>query len=67
MQHRFFPLIILICFLTAPQAAFAYLDAGTGSQILQIAIATFVGAAFGLKAGWHKIKALFRKVWKVKK
>jgi len=36
-----------------------YIDLGTGSLIIQIAIASFVGGLFMLKIFWGKVKALF--------
>lgn len=63
MKHHLPIIIILIGILLAPQTVLAYLDAGTGSQILQIAIATCIGAAFAFKTSWHKIKAIFKKVF----
>ena len=35
----------------------AYIDAGTGSLIIQILIASFVGGVFLIKVFWRKIKA----------
>lgn len=69
MKQRFFSAIaragVLILFgaLLLPQLALAYLDAGTGSQILQIAIASVIGVAFVFKSGWQRIKILFRKLF----
>ncbi|MDA7915947.1 hypothetical protein N9B94_01785 [Verrucomicrobia bacterium] len=37
----------------------AYLDPGTGSLIIQAAIAFFCGIAFTLKVYWHKVKGFF--------
>lgn len=44
--------------LFAPKA---YLDPGSGSYILQILIATFVGGLFALRASWGKISNYFRR------
>ena len=44
-----------------PLAAFAYLDPGTGSIILQGLIAALAAAGFVMKAYWYKIKSLFGK------
>ena len=38
---------------------FAYLDAGTGSMILQAVAAGAVGVLVFVKAFWHRIKNLF--------
>lgn len=39
--------------------AFAYLDPGSGSLILQILIGAVAGAFFAVKAYWIKIKSFF--------
>jgi drug/metabolite transporter (DMT)-like permease len=38
----------------------AYLDPGSGSFILQLLIASLVGAAFIIKTYWRRINAFFR-------
>ncbi len=50
----------LVC-LTYPQEAHAYVDPGTGSMLLQAAIAIVVGGTFALKMYWHRLKARFTK------
>ena len=40
-----------------PSPAHAYLDAGTGSMILQIGIATAAAGLFILKNHWRRLKA----------
>ena len=42
----------------APSIAAAYIDPGTGSMVLQIALATFLMAGVALKTFWHKVKGL---------
>lgn len=39
--------------------AYAYLDAGTGSIILQGLIGAFVAAGLFMKAYWYKLKIFF--------
>ncbi|WP_064108351.1 hypothetical protein [Legionella jordanis] len=39
--------------------AYAYLDPGTGSLIIQSTIAAVTGGLFVLKTYWHKLKSLF--------
>lgn len=41
--------------------AYAYLDPGTGSVILQVLAAAVLGALFTIKSYWHSLKALFSK------
>ena len=60
MQHRRI-LISLAAFLAAfmfflPREANAYIAPGTGSYILQIALAALLGGLFALKMFWKNIK-----------
>jgi hypothetical protein len=42
-----------------PQPAYAYLDPGTGSLIIQVVVAALLGAAFTVKVYWRNIKTFF--------
>jgi hypothetical protein len=55
-------LIVLFVALCA-QPAFAYLDPGTGSMLLQVILGGIAAVGVALKLGWHKIRAAlgFRK------
>jgi len=46
------------------QNAFAYLDPGTGSYIIQVIIALVVGAAFSIKMFWKRIVIFFKNTFK---
>jgi len=48
--------------LLLPRNAFAYIDPGTGSYILQIMLAAFLGALFALKIFWGNVKSFFVKL-----
>jgi hypothetical protein len=48
--------VLLVC-CVFPRPAHAYLDAGTGSMILQIILASSAAALFILKTQWRRIKA----------
>lgn len=50
-----FGLFVLVYFVV-PQKAYAYLDPGTGSYIIQVAIATLAGGTYLIFAFWGKIK-----------
>ncbi len=52
-------IILGMFYLIFPQVAFAYLDPGTGSYILQMLIAGILGAFFMIKIFWNKIKFFF--------
>jgi hypothetical protein len=51
-------LVIMLLFL--PSRADAYLDPGTGSFILQAAIAVALAGAVTLKHYWHRVRNMFR-------
>lgn len=51
-------LFFLLFITTTTQA---YIDPGTGSQLLQVLIASSVGIIFAIKTYWSKIKIFFHK------
>jgi len=40
-----------------------YLDPGSGSYIIQLIIASLLGAAFIVRASWSKIKIFFKRIF----
>jgi hypothetical protein len=52
-----FLLLLLVIF---PGSAHAYLDPGTGSYVLQLLIATVIGALFALKMFWKRVVTFFK-------
>ena len=42
-----------------PPIVFAYLDPGTGSYLLQLALASILGASYAVKHCWARIRSLF--------
>ncbi len=54
-----FIVLVLAC-LIFPCPAYAYLDPGTGSYMLQLLIAGLLGAAFAVKLFWKNIAAFFK-------
>ncbi len=56
--RRFIPLFTIVILLIHKNA-YAYLDPGTGSYILQIVIAAILGAFFLLKSYWGRLKIFF--------
>ena len=52
-------LSIAVALVVFPHNAYAYLDPGTGSYILQMVIAGLLGAAFAIKMFWIRIKGFF--------
>ena len=59
MNHPFF--FLLFAFFFFPMTASAYLDPGTGSMVVQVVIATFVGALYMLKIYWRKVFWIFKR------
>jgi hypothetical protein len=53
--------ILLYCSLLVPQKAYAYIDPGTGSIILQVFLGVLVAGTVSLKIFWSKIIGLFKK------
>ena len=52
-------ILTLILLLWPIRKAYAYIDPGTGSYIIQVMIGGLLGAAFALKVYWKKVKAYF--------
>ena len=52
-------LSLLFLSLVAPPAAFAYLDPGSGSMLLQLVLGGLAGLAVIAKLYWHRLLALF--------
>jgi hypothetical protein len=62
MSHRTL-IAASACILTIlPTAAFAYIDPGTGSLLVQGAIASFVTAGVAIKVNARRVKMLFTKL-----
>ena len=62
------PLIFLVSNLNSTLSSIlksgdAYLDPGSGSFILQLLIASLVGAAFIIKTYWRRINTFFRQLF----
>ena len=50
------PTLTALSILCLAQNAYAYIDPGTGSYILQVLAATLLGASFMAKSLWLKLK-----------
>ncbi len=51
-----------VLLLISTRDARAYIDPGTGSFVLQLVIASLLGAAFAVKGFWKNIKTFFSKL-----
>jgi hypothetical protein len=45
--------------MTTPPIVYAYLDPGTGSYLLQLALAGMLAASYAVKHFWARIKSVF--------
>ena len=54
---------IVLMLLVLPYNSYAYLDPGTGSYIIQLIMAVFLGGIFALKIFWKQIKIFFVKIF----
>ncbi|UCF35353.1 MAG: hypothetical protein JSU96_10895 [Acidobacteriota bacterium] len=64
MVSRLFVLLfvsLLGAVVLFPPSAYAYVDPGTGSFMLQIIVAGIAAASFSLKLFWGRIKSFFSK------
>lgn len=57
MNKKYIMLIFIFFFVN--DWIYGYLDPGSGSYLIQILIAAFVGVSFGIKVFWKKIKSFF--------
>lgn len=53
---------LAVCLFLLAGEAHAYLDPGTGSYFLQLALAALVGALFLVKLFWTRVKSFFKKL-----
>ena len=51
-----------LLYVILPTGAYAYLDPGTGSYVIQIVIATLAGGAYVVITSWGKIKTFLSSV-----
>lgn len=49
-------LLLAMFLLAAPTPAYAYVDPGTGSYLLQLLIGGFLGALYAIKLYWGRIR-----------
>lgn len=59
MKKIFIPVVALSAFMLFPVSAFAYLDPGTGSAIIQGLLGAVAALAVVLKLYWHRLLKLF--------
>jgi hypothetical protein len=54
--------VFLFVLIVCAKPAYAYIDPGTGSFIIQVLIAMFAAAAVALNIFWRNIKLFFAKL-----
>lgn len=52
--------LLLLIVIGTPERADAYLDPGSGSFILQAAIAVLLAGAVTFRQSWHRLRNLFK-------
>jgi O-antigen/teichoic acid export membrane protein len=57
-------ILFFLCFFFFTSSAYAYLDPGTGSIILQAIVGAFAAFFSTIYIFWEKVKFFFRKVFK---
>ena len=57
---KFWTGIICILMLVSVDSAFAYLDPGTGSMLLQVILGGFAAVGVAIKLYWHKIRVALK-------
>ncbi|GEM_PF-3500275 len=50
---------VISTFLASGHSPLAYLDGGTGSMLVQAALAGALSAAFMLKTQWQRVRSMF--------
>lgn len=51
--------VLVVLALVFPRDAYAYLDPGTGSLVIQTVIAAVAAAAYAVRSYWGRIRTLF--------
>jgi hypothetical protein len=66
-KYRLVLFLLLLLGLLAPGIAYAYLDPGTGSYIIQLVIGMVLGGLFAVGLFWRRVIAFFRRIFGGKK
>ncbi len=61
MLRKLSNLVCALFVVFAPSSAYAYIDPGTGSILIQGMIAAIAAIGVTLKLYWHRFKAFFRR------
>ena len=66
-MNKIFSLLCIITLIIFPTKAFAYLDPGTGSIILQAILGFIAATVASISIYWEKFKSLISKLFDKKK
>ena len=55
--------VLALFYLIFPEKAYAYMDMGSLSYILQLIVAALVGILLTTKIVWHRIRFFFKKLF----
>ena len=58
-KYQIFSIFLLAFFGVHIQSAYAYIDPGTGSMVVQVLIGALVGFGIAIKVYWYKLKEKF--------
>jgi len=58
-KYQIFSIALLAFFGVYIQSAYAYIDPGTGSMVVQVLIGALVGLGIAIKVYWYKLKEKF--------
>ncbi len=65
MFRKFVKYLVMALFVLSlfPTIAFAYLDPGTGSYVLQVVLGAFLGGLFAIKMYWRNIRTFVANIF----
>jgi len=55
--------VLAACFVAVAKPAYAYIDPGTGSLVIQAVLAAVLTVGATVKVFWHQIKEKYRKLF----
>ena len=58
-KFQILSIVLLALFGIHIQSAYAYIDPGTGSMVVQVLIGALVGLSIAIKVYWYKLKEKF--------
>ena len=62
IRHSVLSAVLLAC-LGLSQNAYAYLDPGSGSFLVNAVVTALIGSALAIKMFWHRVKAFFSRLF----